>query len=60
MSTATLFWLDGDNAKPIEYRTMPAEKLLDLWRANRDNTIGRVAADEIVRRWLAGTLPCAS
>jgi hypothetical protein len=52
--------LDGDNAKPIEYRTMPAEKLLDLWRANRDNTIGRVAADEIVRRWLAGTLPCAS
>ena len=48
-------WLDDKHAA-YNYRTLTAEELRVVWRANRNSMEGSLAAEEVMRRVDEGTL----
>ena len=45
-------WLSNEPTPDV--RSLTLTELLDLWAKNRNSMIGRIAADEVCRRLVAG------
>jgi len=55
MSQKPKTWLDPSHQVP-DLTTTPSEGLFVVWQANRNSSLGTLAADEVMRRIVRGEL----